>query len=229
MFKNLFFDADGTLYDFNASEVYALDVVWNEFKLPKETQSIYLDCNQKCWKDFEKKIITIEQLKVKRFVDFLHIINNSAIDENIISEKYLGALSTKGILFDESRGVLEELKKRGFNIYIVTNGVKKVQEGRFTQHLNEGLFKQVFCSEALGVGKPQKEFFDKVFEILKFTEEDIKKSIIIGDSLSSDIQGGINAGIPTVWINRNNALPNPIIKPTYQINKLDELLCMFTN
>lgn len=228
MYKNLFFDADGTIYDFHASEVFALDLVWNEFNLPKETQNIYLECNHKCWDDFEKKKITIDQLKVKRFADFLRIINNNTINQDVISEKFLEALSEKGILYDESRGILEELKRRGFNIYIVTNGVKKVQEGRFSLHLKEGLFKQVFCSEALGVGKPQKEFFDKVFTQLKFNEDDIKRSIIIGDSLSSDIQGGINAGIPTVWINRNNAPSKPNIKPTYQINRLDELLSIFS-
>ncbi|MGN1042140.1 MAG: HAD-IA family hydrolase, partial [Christensenellales bacterium] len=110
--------------------------------------------------------------------------------------------------------------KGKYRLYIVTNGIKHTQENRIEK---SGLIRYadgVFISEAVGAGKPSKEYFDYVFD---FTGADRKSSVIMGDSLTSDIKGGINAGIRTIWFNSKGLPPSDAIVPTCEIRGWDEV------
>src|SRR5690606_32564259 len=108
-----------------------------------------------------------------------------------------------------------------FQLYIVTNGVPETQYKRLKNAKLDHYFKHIFVSVEIGYQKPMKEFFDYVFE--RIPDVKLEETLIIGDSLSSDIQGGINAGIDTCWFNRNRKQNQSPFKPTYEIHDLKEL------
>lgn len=103
----------------------------------------------------------------------------------------------------------------------MTNGVSKTQYQRLTDAKMLGYFKQIFVSEDVGAQKPMKAFFDHVFSHIPNFEKE--KTVIIGDSLTSDIKGGNAAGIDTIWFNKNKLPEIPEIKPTYRVDLLAEL------
>ena len=116
--------------------------------------------------------------------------------------------------------MLEELTKK-YSLYLVTNGITNVQTRRIASAGLEKYFKGIFISEEIGHDKPSREYFEYCFEHMEnFTKD---RAIIIGDSLSSDILGGINAGIRTVWFNPKGEPKNPEIPADYEITHLDQV------
>lgn len=193
----LLFDADDTLLDFGKSESEAVRDCLISRGLPSDdgTISIYSEINQRHWKMLERGEITRERLYVERFAAFCREMGFDC-DAQSFSEDYLKALSTKSYLLDGALDMCAELSKT-HKMYVVTNGNAGVQHGRFDPSPIAKYFIRSFISEEMGSTKPAVEFFNRVFaEIPNFEPS---RAIIIGDSLSSDIQGGINAGIDTCW------------------------------
>ena len=116
--------------------------------------------------------------------------------------------------------LLENLCKK-YNLYVITNGITKVQKGRIKSANLKKYFKDIFISEEIGYDKPSIEYFEHCFERI----EDFKKenAVIIGDSLSSDIQGGVNAGVKTIWFNPKGEKNNSSVKPDYEVSDLKEI------
>lgn len=122
----------------------------------------------------------------------------------------------------QAQALLQQLSQLPqLQLYIVSNGVAKTQNMRLQDSGFAPYFKQVFVSEAVGYQKPDVRFFDSVAN--NITNFDKNKTLIIGDSLTSDIQGGVNAGIDTVWYNPQH-LTTTTVQPTYQISELLSLL-----
>ncbi len=218
----LLFDADGTLFDFDKAEIYALEksllFFQRDFKIDFHLAN-YRDINSKIWKDFEKGLITAEELKIERFRRFIIRINED-MDAKLFAEKYLEFLSETAFLIKGVENLLAELYKE-YRMLLLTNGLAKVQRKRLSLSPIREYFEGIVISEELGIAKPDPRIFRHSLEILDFTEKD--KVIIIGDSLSSDIKGGISYGIDTCWYNPHNNNVSEEYQPTYQIKNLKEL------
>ncbi len=219
--KFLLFDADGTLLDFSASEKKALAKTFTEYRLPF-TDAVYqwhLVNNAKLWQDYEKGIIDRKTVLYTRFVRlFTHF--GYAGDGAAFEDSYRHNLDHACEVLPEAPEVVQTLSKT-HNLYIVTNGVASTQETRIGDSGLKPYFKDIFISEYLGSQKPQKAFFDQCFA--RIPDFDPTLALIIGDSLTSDIKGGNNAGIETCWFNPNGEENHTNAKADLEIRSLKEL------
>ncbi|MGH0052508.1 MAG: HAD family hydrolase, partial [Sphaerochaetaceae bacterium] len=185
-------------------------------------------CNAALWRQFEKGLVTIDELKVKRFAAFGKEAGIS-LDAEEASRSYQYHLSRQGILFDESITVLETLKERGYSLFLATNGIAEVQRGRIEVSRTGPYFEHIFISEEVGYQKPDPRFFSYMLEVAGLTKQK-HASLMIGDSLSSDIAGGIASGIDTLWLNKDGEkASNSQVKPTYTQTSLPALLAFLTD
>jgi len=221
-YQTLLFDIDNTLLDFNAAEDLALQLLFNEQKIPltPEIKAQYNKINQGLWKAFEEGKISRDEVVNSRFSILFKEYFGQEIDGNSLEEKYRNYLQEGHQLIDGAFELITALQNK-FDLYIVTNGDSKTQYKRLHDSGLYPLFKDIFVSEDTGFQKPMKEYFDYVFA--RIPHYSVEKTLIIGDSLSADIKGGNLAGIDTCWINpgmKDNATD---IVPTYQIQELTEL------
>ena len=221
MIKNILFDLDDTIFDFHIAEKTALIKTLNFLGIEPKEQILarYSELNLMQWKLLEKGEITRAEVKLRRYqllFDELGV-DCSAAEAAAYYEKQLSI----GHWFIE--GAEELLKKicNEYSLYIVSNGTAVVQHGRIKSSGIEKYFKGIFISQEIGFNKPRLEFFEGCFD--KIDNFKKNETIIVGDSLSSDIQGGKNAGIKTVWFNPKKQESNTV-KPDYQIERLLDLM-----
>ncbi len=217
----LLFDADRTLFDFDASEKLAFfEVAPDHGFIPtNENFELYKKINVENWEALEKGLFTKEEIVVRRFSQFFDAIGING-DAKKINEDYLTALSTKSILYDDAIYLVDLLKKANKRIFIITNGVTKVQVGRMERSPLKEFLEEVFISEQMKVSKPQKFFFDLIAQKIK--NYDSKRAIVIGDSLTSDIQGANNANLDCIWINLEGKVAPQELKITFEAKNLKE-------
>ena len=222
-YTTLLFDADNTLMDFYAAEEAGIRNTCFSFGIdcPEETGRLYSAINDSFWKRFEKGEIKREDIKVGRFEEFLNAIV-SDIDPEKMATRYIEELAAGKMLLNGALPLCQKLSQK-YNMYIVTNGSSYVQKKRFFGSGLEPYFKKIFISEDMGAKKPDKAYFDKV--LAEVSEKDRSKICIIGDSMSSDILGGINAGIDTCFFNRNGA--EKLYEPTYEVTSFEEMEKLF--
>ncbi len=218
-YKILLFDSDDTLLDFKAAERSALEKAMKESGLPfsNNLAELYSKANDVYWKAFERGEIEKAQIYVGRFELFFKNADISYSPEKL-SKKYEEFLKKQYFLIDGAMDTCVALKPL-YDMYIVTNGNVNVQLSRLEGSGLKGCFKDVFVSERVGFQKPQKEFFDFVFESIGVADK--SEVLIIGDSISSDISGGINAGIDTCLF--SNKVNTSGIAPTYTVKNHTEL------
>ncbi len=180
----------------------------------------YSRINDAMWKRLERGEITKEALREARFAEFCVAVGASC-DVKQMATAYIEFLSEQHELIAGALEVTKELSKH-FALYIVTNGIKTVQRRRFAASELKPYFKDIFISEELGFEKPHRGYFDAVARRIKnFSPEHV---LIVGDSLTSDIKGGIAAGIDTCWY-EPHGLPSPADIPmTYRIKALEDLV-----
>ncbi len=221
-YKYLLFDVDGTLLDFDKAEQYALEYTFRHYDIPftYEINQRYEEINKKLWKDFENGLIDKKTVVYSRFV-LLFKEFNIPVDGIAFEDDYQKALGQGYFVLPHTIEVLSALYQK-YPLYVVTNGVSQTQYSRLEGTDIKKYFQNIFVSEDIGHQKPSKEYFDYCFK--NIDKIDLSKTLIIGDSLSSDIQGGINAGIDTCWFNPNH-LDKPEAMPiNYEIHDLRELL-----
>lgn len=228
-YRILLFDVDNTLLDFDANEEEAfkavmkeMDQVWSE-----ELFETYKELNTDLWKRIEKNEITVEQGVNRRFSDLMAKYGK-AVDGVLWEKTYRKYLNLGIQEIPQAHQVLSRLQESGHELYVITNGVTKTQESRMARSGLDQYFREMFISGRIGAGKPSGEFFDYVKSHVPEFEE--KEALVIGDSLSSDIKGGADAGIPTCWFTRNadaaardRALEESGLKPDYIIGSLPEI------
>lgn len=221
MIKNIFLDLDETILDFTKAERIALKNTLEHFGAPSGDSVLerYHDINIEHWKRLEKGELTREQVKVGRYEQLFSELGLSA-DASAVTRYYEGRLKIGHYFIDGAQEMLNSL----FGIYrlfLVTNGSQRVQDGRIESAGIKGLFDGIFVSETVGYNKPDKRFFESCFD--KIPDFSKAESIIIGDSLTSDILGGKNCGIKTVWFNKNNVENKTDIIPDYEIDSLNQI------
>ncbi len=218
----LLFDADDTLFDFPKAETNALRWTLEQSGLPLQPEfaGLYEKSNRQVWQEFERGQITSQELRVKRFRLFLDAAGLSA-DPEIVSPLYLRNLALGIDLLEGAEETIRQLKDH-FHLVIVTNGLKEVQRPRIRNSALRDCFENVFVSEEMGAAKPSPVFFDAVFQAIG---QPPKESVlIIGDSLTSDMRGGVDYGIDTCWYNPQGKVTD--LPVTYQISRLEELLTL---
>lgn len=195
--KHLLFDADGTLYDFKATEEAALSRLFSELSIPYDNEFIglYHEANSSCWKEYEEGLLPMDELRSERFRRFFRTIGSSE-DPERIGEEYILKLGNAGIMLPGAVEFLESIHGL-FHMYIITNGIAVTQHMRFRGTDTEKYFDDIFISEDLGVQKPDPGFFRRVLERIGIERD---QAIVIGDSERSDIQGACNAGIESIYI-----------------------------
>ena len=198
-YTTILFDADGTLLDFSRSEDEAIRETMLAFDIlpDDERVSVYSEINDKLWKALERKEIEKEVLLYRRFELFCEHYGFVA-DAKKMAAEYMKNLSTKGHIINGADELCERLFGK-VKMYIVTNGVEFIQNGRFARCPVEKYFEKRFISGVIGYEKPDVRYFECVAEEIPSFEK--SKALIVGDSLTSDIKGGINFGIDTCWYN----------------------------
>lgn len=219
-YDTLLFDIDDTLLDFKAAEEAALSSLFEELEVTPslEVKQNYKQMNQGFWRDHEAGLLSRQDLLNNRFRIFFDQYGRK-VDGPKTEARYRYYLNQGYQLMDHSLEVVEKLSQKK-ELYVVTNGVSETQHQRLTQSGLAPFFKKIFISEEMGVNKPMKEFFDIVFSEIPTIDK--TKTIIIGDSLTSDIKGGQAAGIDTIWMNPKR-IKTTDIKPTFEINQLTDL------
>jgi 2-haloacid dehalogenase len=218
----LWFDADNTLFDYNKAETTALLKSFQLFNLRFEEgyMDSYRRINQDLWHLLEQQEIKPEVLRVRRFELFLEDIKMEASVEKLAAT-YIEQLGLCFDLVDGAYEVLNTLHVKS-KIAIVTNGLTAVQRSRLELSPIKTFITELIISEEIGAAKPHAVFFDTAWEC---TGNPPKNDVlIIGDSLSSDMQGGLNYGIDTCWFNPAGVQRPTDLKITYEIRHLRELL-----
>lgn len=218
----LLFDADNTLLDFTMTEQQAFIEIMKRHGFPyhSEVKAVYDKINHGLWKRYELGEITRDEVVFSRFGKLFSKIGVEG-DGVLFEQEYQDMLGEGSFLLDGAITLLAAAKRTGHKCYIVTNGVAKTQHRRLEASGIKRYADGVFISEELECAKPSHEFFDKVFAIIG--EENRKDALIIGDSLSSDIKGGNNAGITACWMNPNHMTNETDAVVDYEIAHLDEL------
>ena len=205
-YKNILFDADGTLFDFLRSEANAIRKTMSSFAIEPDDEKVktYSTINDGLWKKLERGEIEKSVLLYHRFELFCEHYGFER-DAKEMARTYMNELSENAFLFEGAKELCQKLCER-FDLYIVTNGVEFIQKRRFAKSGLAPYFKGVFISGVIGHEKPSVEYFKSVARDIPGFEKE--ESIIVGDSLSSDIKGGIAYGIDTCWYNPKE-LPVP--------------------
>lgn len=221
MIEFLFLDLDDTILDFHKAERIALAKTIQSFGIEptEEILARYHAINKWHWEQLELGKLTREQVLLKRFETLLSEQGIQA-DPVQVQASYEKNLSI-GHYFMPGAGEAVEALSKKYRLFLASNGTASVQKGRMTSANLYRFFEQVYVSQEVGHNKPSKAFFDACFA--RIPDFDPARAMMVGDSLTSDIRGGINAGIKTCWVNPAHAPGREDIRPDYEIEALSQL------
>ena len=226
MIKVILWDVDGTLLDFKKSEYAAIKKCFEIYNLgvcTDEMISRYSEINRRYWEKLERKEITKPEVLVNRFKDFFATENIQTDCAEEFNKEYQLQLGETICFCDNSYELLRDLKGK-VKQYAVTNGTKVAQDRKLRKSGLIDIFDGVFISEEVGCEKPGVEFFEHVWEkIGTYEKEEI---MIVGDSLTSDMQGGNNAGIFCCWYNPKHLENNSGLKIDYELDDLQKIISL---
>lgn len=222
MVKDILFDLDDTLFDFHADERTALEKTFEEMQIPLDDAvcTRYSVLNLAQWKALERGEITRDQVKLRRFELLFAELGYGMERAEKAASIYHKYLSEDFHYMEGAPQLLEELYGN-YRLFLISNGTYSVQEGRLKKSGISRYFADIFISELLGAEKPNRRFFDLAFA--KIPDFDPDQAVIVGDSLTSDIRGGINAGVRTIWFNPKGQPPVPEISADHELQKLKDL------
>lgn len=221
-YEILLWDIDQTLLDFDMSQDYALKFSFHEFGMEADDNIVarYAVINEAYWKRLELGEVTKSELLTGRFDALFLELGVKGISSTDFAPVYQKALGSVYFFKDNAFELCSRLRRK-VRQYAVTNGVSGTQRNKIHLSGLDQIFEDIFISEEIGCPKPQLEFFEKCFgKIPDFQRE---KTIIVGDSLSSDMKGGNNAGISCCWYNPEEKENNTNLKIDYEIRNLWEV------
>ena len=220
-YSHLIFDFDHMIFDTDESEAqaFAYALTAHGVNAPEPLLPQYQLINQALWRQVEKGTLTPNDVKGQRFASLAEDAGLS-YDAEAVSESYTDGLAQFGELYDGAFDLVNELAVT-HSLSMVTNGLGPVQRGRLDRIGLGGVFDPLVISGEVGASKPRVEIYQMIFDA--HPEVDRSRFLMVGDSLTSDMQGGINAGIDTCWYNPHGLDPGP--RPiTHEIQQLGDLL-----
>lgn len=217
----LLWDVDGTLLDFLAAEKYGMTKCCREIgvEMDEEMIAVYSAINRSWWEKHERGEVTQKEVFTGRLQELFARYGVSYTDYDRFNEHYQQALGEVAYPMEDSLRLFEKLGKQ-FRQYLVTNGSREAQEAKLRRCGLDKLADGVFISSVVGAQKPTKAFFDFVQEKTGYRPGE---TMIVGDSLTSDILGGNNAGICCCWYNPRGAARKEGIRVDYELHSLWEL------
>lgn len=232
MYKLILIDADDTLFDYKIAEDMAMTKMFedigyfneNDDEDYKKLREEYKEINSHLWKELEKGNIESSKLKVERFKILFDKLNLK-YDPEVASKQYLKRLGEGSYLFEGAEDFCKYLSEK-YVVVILTNGLKEVQIPRINNSKIAPYINELIISEEVGANKPDTKIFEYAVNKIenklniKINKDEI---IMIGDSQSADIQGGINFGVDTCWVNIIGKEENKNIKATYNVKNYDEM------
>lgn len=222
MITTVLWDVDGTLLDFHYSQSYALSKCFETagLAITEEILTRYGQINDGYWKRLELGEVTREQLLTGRFLTLFEEFSITGVDVEAFREEYQRELGSVYCYIDDAFGFCSSLKGR-VKQYVITNGVSFTQRNKLQLSGLSDLMEELFISEEIGAHKPSREFFDAVLDHV--AEKDKSRILVVGDSLTSDIKGGVNAGLRTCWYRPEGTVNETPWKPDYEISDLHQL------
>ena len=219
----LLFDADDTLFDFPKASSRAFSAMCTANHIPDtpEVYQLYHEINEVLWQAFDRGEVTKDFVTHERYVRFLKALELDR-DPGKCNRDYLAALGQSVFPLPHAEEVCRTLFERGHQLYIVTNAVASVQRRRLQSSIFAEWFTDAFISEEAGASKPDAAYYDYVRrQVPGITEVN---TLVIGDSLVTDILGANNAGLPCCWFNPNGKPRREGLRIDYEITDLRELL-----
>ena len=216
----MFLDLDDTILDFHKAERIAISKTIREFGVEpaEEILQLYHGINKWHWEQLELGKLTRAEVLVNRFGMLFEKLGVE-VDAAACAKVYEQNLSTGHWFPPGAEEAVDRLHKK-YRLFLASNGTAVVQKGRMTSANLYRFFEKTFVSQEIGYNKPSKAYFDACFA--QIPDFDPEKAVMVGDSLSSDIKGGINAGIKTVWVNPEHKTSGDV-KPDYEIEALSQL------
>lgn len=227
-YTTLLWDLDDTLLDFKKCERNALKKSFARYgrSVGDDVVSLYSKINESYWKRLELGEVTRQELLVGRFRTLFDTLLYRDLDPVQFRLIYNEELSLSAYLKEDAWEVVSACRDLGFRQYVVTNGVADTQKSRMRLSKLDQIMDGLFISEEIGAEKPSTAFFDQVFRSLGDLERG--QALLVGDSLSSDMKGGKNAGIATCWYNPKKKPADEEIPVNYEIRCLPDLLALIT-
>ena len=221
-YRWILFDADGTLFDYDSAESFAFKTTLesHDYDATPDSLKMYRRINSRLFRELEMGQIKAKELRTKRF-KLLFSQLNFKIDVNEFSHQYLGNLSKASRLLPGALETVTALYSK-CKLLIITNGIGEVQRSRFNASELKPYFEDIIISDEVGAAKPSKEIFDIVFEKMNMPAK--KETLIVGDSLTSDMSGGVNFGIDTCWYNPLGMNNDQDLLVTYEIQNLEQVI-----
>ncbi len=220
-FRSILIDIDDTLFDFGMAERVAIAKAYRDYGIDPSEKNLarYSEINIAQWEAMERGELSRDQVLLRRHeLFFAELGVEVPIQE--FEDRYRSYLGVGHYFMDGAEELLEYLYGK-YDLYVASNGVAQTQYSRMASAGIGKYFKEVFISETTGSHKPEKDYFDYCFA--RMENFDPETTLIIGDSLSSDIKGGLNAGIKTCWYNPKGKSGRPDIVPHYEIRDLKEI------
>lgn len=221
-YKFILWDMDDTLMDFKVSEKVALIKCFREYEveLSDDDIEVYSKINHDYWKMLELGKIEKELMLIQRFTDFIKYLGIEGVKGAIINKEFQMSIGDHVVMYEGAMKLCESLKGVKSQ-YAVTNGTIIAQERKLKNTGLDKIFDGVFISDKIGYQKPDLRFFQHVFS--NIPDFKVEEAIIIGDSLSSDMKGGNNAGIDCCWYNPRNAAKEDGIRIDYEVKNIADL------
>lgn len=221
MITTLLFDLDGVVLNFLKAEEISLAKVFQDYGIPYggKEEKLYHTINRHLWDEFEKGTVDKDRVTLGRFVDLFDALHIDA-DGIQAARQYQNGIAYCFEAYQDALDILPELAKK-YRIYAVTNGVDFTAHNRLKGTDTAKYFLDVFVSESIGAQKPSLEYFNYVMDHIDYF--DVNSTVLIGDSLTSDIQGAKNIGVTSIYLNRTAKENTSTIIPDHTISSLYEL------
>lgn len=222
-YTTVLFDLDDTLIDFSGNEYKALAeaMAKHDIDLTQEQFTIYKLINRELWQNLEKGLYTKKEILSLRF-DLFFVQTGTRGDASQLNHDYLIAMGRHAKLIDGVEGMLQKLSQAGIRVAMVTNGAEMAQKIKLVVTGLDKYFKDIYISDVTGFAKPDIRFFEYVAESMGGLDK--KSTLIVGDSLGSDIVGGQRFGIATCWYNHHKKENESPITPDFEIDHPTKVL-----
>lgn len=231
-YTHLFFDLDNTLWDFEKNSKKAMEEAFAYFNLKDRTDfelffKVYSKHNTQLWESYRNNELSKKELVRKRFGSTFEELKINGIDPEEMNDYYLKVMPKQKELNDGVISVLNYLKNKNYQLFIITNGFREVQQEKLLSSGLSPFFSKIFISEEIRTPKPGREIFEHA---VKSANARKNKSLMIGDDLEVDVEGALNFGMDAVYYQNNPKLDfrnlsskNGIKRKIYEIGTLQQL------